>query len=76
VPDSANFAKGRKRFRLICLALALSFVIIGVRLVTLGFAAMDRTIGQKTVTYDFHRLMEGAKLVRCSEFGRAIIEHM
>ncbi|HEY8264453.1 MAG TPA: penicillin-binding protein 2 [Methyloceanibacter sp.] len=41
VPDSANFAKGRKRFRLICLALALSFVIIGGRLVELGFAATD-----------------------------------
>jgi isocitrate dehydrogenase len=37
---------------------------------------MDGAIGAKTVTYDFHRLMEGAKLVRCSEFGRAIIEHM
>jgi isocitrate dehydrogenase len=30
----------------------------------------------KTVTYDFHRLMEGAKLVKCSEFGDAIIHHM
>jgi isocitrate dehydrogenase len=30
----------------------------------------------KTVTYDFHRLMEGAKLVKCSEFGDAIIRHM
>jgi cell division protein FtsI (penicillin-binding protein 3) len=45
VPDSANFAKGRKRFRLICLALALSFVIIGGRLVTLGFAATDPSSG-------------------------------
>ncbi len=38
--------------------------------------AMDKTIGQKTVTYDFARLMEGAKEVRCSEFGSAIIAHM
>ena len=30
----------------------------------------------KTVTYDFHRLMEGATLVKCSEFGDAIIDHM
>ncbi len=30
----------------------------------------------KTVTYDFHRLMEGATLVKCSEFGDAIIKHM
>lgn len=41
VPDSANFAKGRKRFRMICLTLALCFVVIGGRLVTLGFAATD-----------------------------------
>ncbi len=37
---------------------------------------MEGAIAAKTVTYDFHRLMEGAKLVRCSEFGRAIIDHM
>jgi isocitrate dehydrogenase len=39
-------------------------------------AAMKKTIGQKTVTYDFHRLMEGAKLVKCSEFGDALIDNM
>jgi len=39
-------------------------------------SAMDKTIGQKTVTYDFARLMEGAKEVRCSEFGSAVIERM
>ncbi|WP_173910345.1 NADP-dependent isocitrate dehydrogenase [Acinetobacter sp. Marseille-Q1618] len=33
-------------------------------------------IAAKTVTYDFERLMENAKLLRCSEFGQAIIEHM
>ncbi|MBK9000912.1 MAG: NADP-dependent isocitrate dehydrogenase [Myxococcales bacterium] len=37
---------------------------------------MDGAIGQKTVTYDFARLMEGAKEVKCSEFGKAIVEHM
>lgn len=37
---------------------------------------MEKAIGAKTVTYDFHRLMEGAKKVKCSEFGTAIIEHM
>jgi isocitrate dehydrogenase len=37
---------------------------------------MERAIAAKTVTYDFHRLMDGATLVRCSEFGRAIVEHM
>jgi isocitrate dehydrogenase len=37
---------------------------------------MDGSIAAKTVTYDFHRLMEGAKLLKCSEFGQAIIKHM
>ena len=35
--------------------------------------AMDRTIAQKTVTYDFARLMEGATEVKCSAFGDALI---
>jgi isocitrate dehydrogenase len=38
--------------------------------------AMDRTIAQKTVTYDFARLMEGAKEVKCSEFGDALIRNL
>jgi isocitrate dehydrogenase len=38
--------------------------------------AIDRTIGEKIVTYDFARLMEGAKEVKCSEFGDALIAHM
>ncbi|WP_375738259.1 NADP-dependent isocitrate dehydrogenase [Pseudomonas boanensis] len=33
-------------------------------------------IAAKTVTYDFERLMEGAKLLSCSQFGDAIIAHM
>ncbi len=37
---------------------------------------MEGAIGAKTVTYDFHRLMDGAKLLKCSEFGDAIIQHM
>jgi isocitrate dehydrogenase len=37
---------------------------------------MDGAIGAKTVTYDFHRLMEGATKVKCSEFGDAVIRHM
>ncbi|MBM4187711.1 MAG: NADP-dependent isocitrate dehydrogenase [Gemmatimonadetes bacterium] len=37
---------------------------------------LDRTIGQKRVTYDFHRLMEGATLLKCSEFGQAMVENM
>ena len=38
--------------------------------------SMDRTISGGTVTYDFARLMTGAKEVRCSEFARALIENM
>ncbi len=37
---------------------------------------IERAIQQKVVTYDFARLMEGAKEVKCSEFGTAIIENM
>jgi isocitrate dehydrogenase len=37
---------------------------------------MDGAIGAKTVTYDFARLMDGAKEVKCSEFGSAVIAHM
>ncbi len=39
-------------------------------------AAMDATIGQKIVTYDFARLMDGAKKVKCSEFATAMIGNM
>jgi isocitrate dehydrogenase len=37
---------------------------------------MENAIDARTVTYDFHRLMEGATLVSCSEFGRRVIAHM
>ena len=37
---------------------------------------MDGAIADKTVTYDLARLMDGAREVRCSEFGTAIIDHM
>ena len=37
--------------------------------------AMDRTIEQKIVTYDFARLMQGATKVKCSEFGDALIRN-
>ena len=37
---------------------------------------MERAIGEKTVTYDFERLMTGATLVKCSAFGDAMIGHM
>jgi isocitrate dehydrogenase len=37
---------------------------------------LETTIQQKVVTYDLARLMEGAKEVKCSEFGTAIIQNM
>lgn len=37
---------------------------------------LERTIGEKLVTYDLARQMGGAKEVRCSEFARAIVERM
>jgi isocitrate dehydrogenase len=37
---------------------------------------MEGAVGARTVTYDFARLMEGAREVKCSEFGEAIIQHM
>ena len=37
---------------------------------------LSKTISQKTVTYDFERLMSGASLLKCSEFGEAIISNM
>jgi len=37
---------------------------------------MEGAIDAKTVTYDFERLMDGATLLKCSEFGDAIIKHM
>jgi len=37
---------------------------------------VEGAISSKKVTYDFERLMEGATLLSCSEFGRAIVSHM
>ncbi len=39
-------------------------------------AGMNGAIGAKTVTYDFHRQMEGATLRKCSEFADDVIAHM
>jgi isocitrate dehydrogenase len=37
---------------------------------------MQGAIQTKTVTYDFHRQMDGATLLKCSEFGDEVIQHM
>lgn len=38
--------------------------------------AMNTTIGKKLVTYDFHRLMDGATKLSCSAFGQALVDNM
>jgi isocitrate dehydrogenase len=40
------------------------------------YKGMEKTIANKTVTYDFARLMDDATQVKCSEFGSLIIENM
>src|ERR1700691_6299065 len=37
---------------------------------------LEKTIAKKEVTYDFERLMTGAKLLKCSEFGKAIVDNI
>jgi len=37
---------------------------------------IEATISQKRVTYDFHRAMENAELLSCSEFGEAVADNM
>ena len=38
--------------------------------------AMEKTVLDKDVTYDLERQIEGANLLKCSEFGDAIIRNM
>jgi isocitrate dehydrogenase len=37
---------------------------------------LEGAISAKRVTYDFHRLMEGATLLKCSEFGKEVVKNM
>ncbi|MFN3839762.1 MAG: NADP-dependent isocitrate dehydrogenase [Cyclobacteriaceae bacterium] len=37
---------------------------------------LEKAIASKRVTYDFHRLMEGATLLKCSEFAQEIVKNM
>ena len=43
---------------------------------TLIIKGLEKSIANKTVTYDFARLMEGAREVKCSEFGDLVIKNM
>ncbi|MDC0674922.1 NADP-dependent isocitrate dehydrogenase [Nannocystis radixulma] len=57
---------GEMMFRYMGWDEAADLIILGV----------ERAIAAKTVTYDFHRMMEGATLKKCSEFGDEIIKHI
>ncbi|HOX81510.1 MAG TPA: NADP-dependent isocitrate dehydrogenase [Chryseolinea sp.] len=39
-------------------------------------SGLEKAIATKKVTYDFHRMMEGATLLKCSEFGQEIVKNM
>ncbi len=39
-------------------------------------SSIDKTLSKKLVTYDFERQMNGATLLKCSEFGEALIDNM
>ncbi|MGV3169183.1 isocitrate/isopropylmalate family dehydrogenase [Proteus vulgaris] len=69
----------------IIISYLISYIIImGIMLRHMGWTeaadliikGMEGAIAAKTVTYDFERQLEGAKLLKCSEFGDAIIKHM
>ena len=56
---------------------ALMFEYLGWNEVAqLIYDSMEKTIANKTVTYDFHRLMEGAVKLKTSEFGSEMIKNM
>jgi isocitrate dehydrogenase len=40
------------------------------------YKGLENAIASKRVTYDFHRQMEGATLLKCSEFGREVVKNM
>jgi isocitrate dehydrogenase len=68
--DQANpgsvILSGEMMFRYMGWTEAADLIIKGV----------NGAIAAKTVTYDFHRLMDGATKLKCSEFGDAVIQHM
>ena len=56
---------------------AMMFEYMGwLEVANLIYKGLENAIAAKRVTYDFHRQMEGATLLKCSEFGREIVKHM
>ena len=66
VNPSSVILSGEMMLRYLGWAEAADLVVKGI----------EGAISAKTVTYDFHRLMEGATKLKCSEFGDAIIKNM
>ncbi|RMF26147.1 MAG: NADP-dependent isocitrate dehydrogenase, partial [Bacteroidetes bacterium] len=66
VNPSSVILSGEMMFRYLGWKEAANLIIKGV----------EGAISKKRVTYDFHRLMEGATLLKCSEFGSEIIANM
>jgi isocitrate dehydrogenase len=42
----------------------------------LVYKGLEASISKKKVTYDFHRLMDGATLLKCSEFAQEVVKNM
>ncbi len=56
---------------------AMMFEYMGwLEVANLIYKGLENAIAAKRVTYDFHRQMEGATLLKCSEFGKEIVRHM
>jgi len=56
---------------------AMMFEYMGwLEVAELIYKGLEKAIISKRVTYDFHRQMEGATLVKCSEFGREVVRNM
>ena len=56
---------------------AMMFEYMGwLEVAELIYKGLENAIISKRVTYDFHRQMEGATLVKCSEFGREVVRNM
>lgn len=56
---------------------ALMFEYLGWKeAADLIYKGLESAIASKKVTYDFHRLMDGATLLKCSEFGEEIVNNM
>ena len=56
---------------------AMMFEYMGwLEVAELIYKGLENAIISKRVTYDFHRQMEGATLVKCSEFGKEVVKNM